>query len=586
MTRWTCLFGMLPALLCAGAALAGGGPANVVALYNADDPDAADVAAYYAEARELPGGHLCPVSGIDATTRDIAFEDYWSLVHEPLVACLDALPQSEDVDYLVVVRGLPYRVTLPDDGFYTSLQAMLQVHEAGHWVSGDPLAGEPQYHATYFQPSVSNPSFVDGTCQDGDLVIENTYAGWYSTGCGIARTDEHPPSHRRAHAGGAGQYEFADNLFVVSRLDGFDFDDARDLVDRGVAADGTFPDAEILCMAGADSARGARDPECEFVTRHLASAGFPGTWLSPHDAALQGHEVSAYFTGASDLRGAIDGVTYVPGALACNLTSTGAVPQNFFCNDDGTVCPESESQTSIARFGRAGATGAHGAVAEPLNSCFPNAGALLFYAFGYSMGESVLFNQRYLYWQNLLLGDPLTTPWAERPTVWFVDEAVPQGEALVVEADHPDGVAVIRLYVEDVLVAEAEGDRLEWTVAEEVGSTWPLRAVAEAANVLVHLDGWPVDEQLPQPDVQGWVTGALDVLEPLPEGDDDDSAGPTDDDDTGDDDTGVGDGDCSCGVAGARLTRGPLLLLLAAVALGYRRARAALQCPPCGGDRP
>jgi uncharacterized protein (TIGR03790 family) len=568
--RTVCLVAVVVSILRAGTALAGGGPVNVVVLYNGDDADAADVAAYYAAARDLPDGHLCAVSGIDPTTRDIAFEDYWALVHEPLVACLEALPQPEDVDYLVVVRGLPYRVVLPDDGFYTSLQAMLQIHEAGHWVSGDPLAGEPQEHVTYHQPSVANPSFAEGTCQAGDLTIENDYSGWYSSGCGIVRTAEHPPAHRRVHAGGAGQWEFADNLFAVGRLDGFDFDDARDLVDRALAADGTFPDAEILCMEGADSARAARDPECEFVVRYLEQAGFPGSWLSPHDTALEGHEVSAYFTGASDLRGSIDGVDYVPGALACNLTSTGAAPSNFFCNEDGTECPSSESQTSIARFVRAGATGAHGAVAEPLNNCFPNAGTLMFYAFGYSMGEAVLFNQRYLYWQNLLLGDPLTTPWAERPVVWFVDEVVPQGSELVVEADHPDGIARIRLYVEDVLVAEAEGETLAWTVEEEVGSAWRLMAVAEAANVLAHLDGWPEDEQLPQPDVQGWVTGELSVDEPLPEGDDDDSAGPGDDDDTGGDaaDDDEPDG-CGCNGSGSRPGIGALLALL--VSMGLRR---------------
>ena len=97
--------------------------------------------------------------------------------------------------------------------------------------------------------------------------------------------------------------------------------------------------------------------------------------------------------------------------------SYGAAVGNFFCNQDGTVCPGGEAQTSIARFIRAGASGAHGTVNEPLNNPFPNAGTMILYTFGYSMGESWLFNQRYLYWQNVYLGDPLATPYAKRPVV-------------------------------------------------------------------------------------------------------------------------------------------------------------------------
>ena len=82
----------------------------------------------------------------------------------------------------------------------------------------------------------------------------------------------------------------------------------------------------------------------------------------------------------------------------------------------GKTCPASEAQTAIARYVRAGATGVHGAVNEPLNNVFPNAGALLLYTFGYSLGESWFYAQRFLYWQNLHLGDPLATPYGTRPS--------------------------------------------------------------------------------------------------------------------------------------------------------------------------
>jgi len=501
-------------VLGSATAQAGGGPMNVMVLYNADEPDAEAVAQYYGQARSLPTAHLCGISGVDPTARTMDFVEYQSLIHASLGACLQSLPHPELIDYLVVVRGLPYRVSLPNGAFYTSLSAMMQVYEATRTSDGSLLSGQPQHFDQFYQASINNPSYVGGFCQAGDLQVTNQYSGWYETACSIVRETDHPPSHRSATAGATGGYDFAGNLFVVTRLDGFDYVDAQDLVDRAMAADSTFPTADLLCMEGGDVARGARDPECEFTARHLALAGFSGTWLSPFDGALTGHTVSAYFTGTAGLRDAIAGNTYEPGAITCNLTSTGGAPSNFFCNADGTVCPESESQTSIARFVRAGATGTHGTVAEPLNNTFPGAGTLLHYTFGYNLGESYFFNQRFLYWQNIYLGDPLTTPYAERPMVTITPSGeVPSGGPVAVQATHPDGVSAISVYVDGERVAEGEGATLEWIVDRDVGTSLKVLAVAVAENSSVQRTGWPLEAHLPKSDVQGWQTVTLTVGE-------------------------------------------------------------------------
>ena len=76
----------------------------------------------------------------------------------------------------------------------------------------------------------------------------------------------------------------------------------------------------------------------------------------------------------------------------------------------------------------------HGTVAEPLNSCFPNAGSLLLYVSEYNLGESFFFNQPFLYWQNLYLGDPLASPYATRPTVTITEQ--PTEGTLHIQAEH------------------------------------------------------------------------------------------------------------------------------------------------------
>lgn len=488
-------------LMWLGTAWAGGGPQNVMVLYNAEVPDAESVAAHYADVRDLPAGHRCGLSGIAEDETELSLGDYTAWVLSPLEDCLSALPQPEDIDYLVVVRGLPYRVEAGD--YTVSLSAALQVSRLPS-PTGSGLViddGHPDGYAY-----IVNPYYNSGTV--ADFEDENDYASWYTSASGISRTRRQPAAFERDSL----PANYGDHIFIVTRLDGFDYQDARDIVDRGAAADGTFPSASFLCMHGADPARGARDPECAFAIQRLKDLGQAATWLPEFDGALSGHEVVAYFTGAAELRDGIDGLTYVPGAITCNLTSYGAKPQNFFCDDSGEVCPGNESQTSIARHIRAGATGAHGTVNEPYNNVFPNAGALLHYRLGYSLGESYFFNQRFLYWQNLIIGDPLATPFSERPTVTPPADSLPVGAELTASATHPDGVGEIRLYVDDRLVAAAAGDSLSWQPEGYApGDTVTLRVVAESEDVEVPTPGWSQDEVLVRTRTQGWSLSTLSI---------------------------------------------------------------------------
>ncbi|MEP7123886.1 MAG: TIGR03790 family protein, partial [Byssovorax sp.] len=497
-------------------ALAGGGPMNVLVLYSADDAEATSVAGYYATARSLPPGHLCGLKGLTPAMTTIDVATYQTLIQKPLDDCLTALPQADEIDSLVLVRGLPYSVTLPT--YAASLEAVLQVHHTTKTADGSEIAGAGQPGNT--QAQVPNPVFFSGATGPMDYAFHNQYEGWYGTTSSIVRAKKQPVAFHRANGKTFSGYDFSKNLFIVSALDGFDYTDAKALVDRAVASDGTFPKAELLCMRAEDDARGARDPECEFATRMLTGAGFNGKFVDPFDSMLAGHTVAAYFTGSSDsVRSAIAGNMFVPGAITDNLTSYGAAISNFSCNADGTQCPAGEAQTSIARFVRAGATGAHGTVNEPLNNTFPNAGILLHYTFGYSMGESYLYNQRFLYWQNIHLGDPLATPYGERPKV-VIDGGTgthPKGKPITVHATHPAGVVRIDLYKAGARVAQVMSDTLSYDATESVGDALDLLAIAVAANAPAMRPGWPEPSQLPTPDVQGWVSATVTLGDVVPD---------------------------------------------------------------------
>ncbi|MCP4807773.1 MAG: TIGR03790 family protein [Proteobacteria bacterium] len=469
---------------------AGLAPPDVLVLYSTGDPEALGTAEAYAAARDLRPDQLCAVGqGLEPVVASISWDDFETAIREPFEACLDAQPDPAEIDALVLVRGLPYRVELP--AYVASLDAVLQVHHAT--IQGEDLAGSGQadYNGTHYA-TAGNPVFVGDDAYDlGDFEVGRSYRELYTATSSLSRLEEWPASFDRNKAGRSGSIRYSENLFIVSRLDGFDHADARALIDRALAAEEQPPQAELLCMYGADEARGARDDECELATRWLTEAGHDGEWVAEWDAALSDHEVLLYLTGAADLTGAIDGLTYAPGAFADNLTSHGAHPQNFVC--EGDVCPASEVQTSIARFVRAGATGTQGTVAEPLNNVFPHASLMLFYASGYSLGESMLYSQPYLYWQNLLIGDPLVVPFVERPVVTATSDGV--------DATHPSGIARLSLYEDGVVIAEGAPP-----LVLEPG-TYELFAVARSGAV-------EVNGVLTQPEVTGWASLELTVEVP------------------------------------------------------------------------
>jgi len=99
-------------LWLATTALAGGGPPNVMVLYNAEVTEAADVAAHYAEQRSLPAGHTCGLTGIDPLIWRMSLEDYQTLI--PLSYDLD-LDEGDTLEVLAVARS--ESVTVPRTGW-------------------------------------------------------------------------------------------------------------------------------------------------------------------------------------------------------------------------------------------------------------------------------------------------------------------------------------------------------------------------------------------------------------------------------------------------------------------------------------
>ncbi|HJK97135.1 MAG TPA: TIGR03790 family protein [Polyangiaceae bacterium LLY-WYZ-14_1] len=213
------------------------------------------------------------------------------------------------------------------------------------------------------------------------------------------------------------------------------------LIDRGVAADDTFPTGDGYYMRTGDNARSG--------PRALAFSQMPELWS--HDGGLrvffrdgpgQGDDVVLrdvedvlfYATGAVRVAD-IASNRYLPGAVAEHLTSFG-----------GQV-PDS-GQMSILEWLEAGATASYGTVIEPCNfpQKFPEHRLLVdFYVRGNTVVEALW---KSVAWpgEGLFVGEPLARPWGRQDARVEGDEVVftttalgPRDEGVIEAADDRDG---------------------------------------------------------------------------------------------------------------------------------------------------
>lgn len=180
-------------------------------------------------------------------------------------------------------------------------------------------------------------------------------------------------------------------------LAALDFERARELIDRGVAADGSMQKGKAYLVSTTDLARNVRSktyPDAELMVGDQA----PIERLTT--AALEGkQDVMFYFIGAAEV-GKLPTNRFLPGAVGDHLTSLGG-------DLTGVM------QMSSLRWLEAGATGSYGAVTEPCNILgkFPNPGMMMK---RYLAGETLIE----AYWksvampgQGLFIGEPLANPY-------------------------------------------------------------------------------------------------------------------------------------------------------------------------------
>ncbi|HOW96840.1 MAG TPA: TIGR03790 family protein [Kiritimatiellia bacterium] len=356
------LLALLPAV-----ARSGGGPQNVLIVVNDGDPDSQELGRYYREARGIPERNVCHLN-LSAPLHNTFLDIFEKSIRDPILAHIRDEKLSDQIDFLALCMDTPTRINDSE-----SITAAL-FYGFKNAPPAPPCQLSPSTLSFYF---------------NAERAFTHDLAG---------RENPH---------------------YLAMMLTGPAPRDARALVDRGAACDGTAPTGTFyLVKPPGDPDRNIRYrlfDELDFHARFMP--GFPRRVFSEENTLTGLTDILGYLTGGPNHPETFwTANQYLPGAIADQLTSfSGLLP----------VPPM--GQGSMLQWIGAGATASYGTVSEPCNFLekFPSPMVLFWYARGFNLAESYWMGVAHPY-QGLFVGDPLAAPYARPPRVTVAAPAAGQ----------------------------------------------------------------------------------------------------------------------------------------------------------------
>jgi uncharacterized protein (TIGR03790 family) len=337
-------------------------PDSVLIVVNQSSALSRKIGEYYAARRRVPASNICRFSA--STDEEISRADFNDQIAHPIQDYLRVHNLTEKILYIVTTAGLP-----------------LKVRGSGG-LTGDAASVDSELTLLYF-----------------DL-----HGRSHALGAGIAN-----PFFGKMNA----PFRHPDfPIYLVTRLAGYDFDDAKALVDRALLAHnrGKF----VIDLKADDATHGNRwlleaaqqlprdrvvlDRSAD-VLEHESDVIAYASWGSNDPARKQRH---------------LD-FHWLPGAIMTEYVSTNA--RTFARPPDGwniggwgdqNATFAGSPQTLTADYIHDGATGASGHVYEPYLQYTPRPNILLpAYYHGRNLAESYYLSIPVLSWMNIVIGDPL-----------------------------------------------------------------------------------------------------------------------------------------------------------------------------------
>jgi uncharacterized protein (TIGR03790 family) len=348
---------------------------NVLLVLNESSPASMDIGAYYAQKRAIQKSNILRIR---TTTEDeISRGDYEQQIAAPIASWLTRNFAQDRILYFVLTKGCPLRIagTAGQNGTIAGVDSELTLLYREMLGQTVPIAGQ-----------IQNPYF------QADL----------------------PPAMFKKFS-----HELQD-IYLVSRLDGYNTEDVKGLIDRG-----SIPsrDGKII-LDIKDSLTGKGDSWLRDAAERLDKMGLTSrVILETTSKVITGEKkVLGYYSwGSNDpaIRVRHFGFEFVPGALAGMFVSSDGrtfrePPADWTVGPwDGKSASFAGSPQSLSGdLIREGVSGIAGHVAEPFLEATirPN---ILFPAYlsGYNLIESYYMAMPYLSWQTIVVGDPLCAPY-------------------------------------------------------------------------------------------------------------------------------------------------------------------------------
>ncbi len=189
----------------------------------------------------------------------------------------------------------------------------------------------------------------------------------------------------------------------VTRGAGTTLKEAVQVLNRAAVADYTHPSCGFYFCLTSDVRTTTRKPGFEEAIASLKELGHKAEVVSEMLPAKR-QDIMGAMLGTANFDWSKSHSTMLPGAIAENLTSVGAVMNSL------------GGQTKLTELLKAGAAGSCGTVTEPyaLQQKFPHPQLYVHYARGLSLVESFYASVTGPY-QLLIMGDPLCQPFASPP---------------------------------------------------------------------------------------------------------------------------------------------------------------------------
>jgi uncharacterized protein (TIGR03790 family) len=369
--------------------------ANVAVVINEASEASGEIGRYYAAKRKLPAENVITLRA--PTTDTIDRDGYVRNIETPILAALQKHRLQDRVLYLVLTKGIPLMIegTGGRDGTRASVDSELTLLYRRLTGATVPVRGP-----------VVNPYFQ---AESGPVPV-------------FTRTDQ--------------------DIYLVTRLDGFTVADVRDLIDRASApqASGLFvfdqktggasPGGDQWLRQASDALRTVVPPDR--VRLAIAEPEAPDPVIG---YASWGSNDPGLHTRAPSLK-------FAPGALAMLFVGTSArtftePPKDWVPGADfGADLYAGSRDSLLGDLVRAGATGAAGAGSEPFMDGTVRPDALFpAYVSGRNLAESFYRAIPFLSWQTVVVGDPLCAPFAKAPAPIETSNAIdPETELPVIFA--------------------------------------------------------------------------------------------------------------------------------------------------------